>query len=177
MGPIKKGHSRINYVQSNRWKGLDKKKHAKLAKRFKQFGETVPTGSGILKTARDKIAAHLDKDVITTEYRRFWESFGIADVLKWIRGCLRLLQVLIPLDIFSWTRSSGYSNVVNFMNVDGSEVSIRMKDGKPTDLVGIQFVASPREGFVREANELAVSCAAVAQRAGIGPEQLAGPNE
>jgi hypothetical protein len=117
----------FNYVQSNRWKGLDKKKQAKLVNRFKQFSEAVPTGSGILKTARDKIAAHLDKDMLTTEYRRFWDSFGIADVLRWIRGCLRLLQVLLPLDLYSWTRSSGYSNVVNLMNIDGREVSILLR--------------------------------------------------
>ena len=44
----------FNYVQSNPWKGLDKKKQAKLAKRFKQFSEAVPTASGILKTGATK---------------------------------------------------------------------------------------------------------------------------
>ena len=70
--------------------------------------------------------------------------------------------MLLPLDIYSWTRSSGYSNVVNLMNVDGKEVSILLKDGEPTDLVGIKLVVSPREGFGREANEVAVSCACCA---------------
>jgi hypothetical protein len=165
----------FNYVQSNHWREFGKQRQGKLAKRFKQFSEAVPTVGGVLKTARDKIAAHLDKDLFTTEYRQFWDSFGIADVLGWIKGCLRLLQVLIPLNIYSWTRRAGYSNVVNLMNVDGSEVSIRMKDGKPADLVGIRFVISPREGFVCEARELAASCAALEQRLGIGPEQPAEP--
>jgi hypothetical protein len=89
----------FNYVQSNCWGGFDKQKRAKLVKRFNQFGETMSTVSGALKTARDKIAAHLDKDVCTTEYRRFWDSFGISDILGWINGCLRMLRVLILPDI------------------------------------------------------------------------------
>jgi hypothetical protein len=157
----------FNYVQSTRWTSLDKQKQAKLAKRFKQFGEAVPTGKGKLKTARDKIGAHLDRDSYAWEYREFWESVDIASTLRWIRGCLRMLQILLPLDVYSWTRPSRYSNVVNLMNVDGTEVSILMKEGEPDCLVGVQFVVSPKAGFVREARELAEACAALAVRLGI----------
>lgn len=71
----------FNYVQSNNWKKLAKPQQSNLAKCFKKFNETVPTGIGPLKTARDKIAAHLDKDLFTWEYRQLWDSFSYADVL------------------------------------------------------------------------------------------------
>ena len=78
-----------------------------------------------------------------------------------------MLQLLIPIDVYSWTRSSGYSNVINLMNVDGTEVSFRMKEGEPDALVGIQFVVSPKNGFVREARELASVCVSLEERLGI----------
>jgi hypothetical protein len=39
-----------------------------------------------------------------------------------------------------------------------------MKEGEPDCLVGIQFVVSPKAGFVREARELAEACAALVPR-------------
>jgi hypothetical protein len=162
----------FNYIQSTRWTSLGKQKQARLAKRFKSFGEAVPTGKGNLKTVRDKISAHLDRDTYIWEYRGFWESVDIANTLRWIRGCLRMLQILLPLDVYSWTRPSGYSNVVNLMNVDGTEVSFLMKEGAPDCLVGVQFVVSPKAGFVREARELAEACAALAVRLGIRLDEV-----
>jgi hypothetical protein len=158
----------FNSVQSTRWTKLDKQKQTKLVRRFRQFGEAVPTKTGALKTARDKIAAHLDKDTPTWQYRQFWDSFGLADVLGWIRGCMRMLSILIPPDIYSWTRPSGFTNVVNLMNVDGTEVSLLMKEEEPDALVGLWFVISPKAGIVREARELASACCALEQRLGIG---------
>lgn len=157
----------FNYVQSNCWTRLGKQKQTKLAKRFRQFTEAVPTGKGKLKTARDKISAHLDKDAFTWEYRDFWESVDLASALGWVRGCMRMLQILLPLDVYSWTRQSGYSNVVNLMNVDGTEVSFLMKEGQPEALVGIRLVVSPKAGIVREARELAAVCIALAVRLGV----------
>ncbi len=80
---------------------------------------------------------------------------------------MRMLQVLLPLDVYTWTRESGYSNVVNLMNVDGTEVSFLMREGQPEALVGIRLVVSPKGGIVREARELAAACIALADRLGI----------
>lgn len=157
----------FNYVQSNCWTRLKKQKQTKLAKRFRQFTEAVPTGNSKLKTARDKIAAHLDKDTFTSKYREFWESVDLPSALGWVRNCFRMLQDLLPLDVYSWTRQSGYSNVVNLMNVDGTEVSFLMKEGRPEAFIGVRLVVSPKAGIVREARELAAACIALADRLGI----------
>jgi hypothetical protein len=156
-----------NYVQSNCWTRLKGPEQRTLKNAFQAFTKTVPTGKGVLKTARDKIAAHLDKDVFTSQYRQFWDSFGIADVLGWIRGCIRMMALLMDPDIYSWTRSSGYSNVVNLMNVDGSEVSLLIKDDKPECIVGIQFATSPKSGIAKEVREVLLSCSAICKRLGI----------
>jgi hypothetical protein len=151
----------FNHVQSNCGTRLTKDRQRQLAKRFQQFGNAVPTKTGPLKTARDKIAAHVDKDACTSKYRQFWDSFGIGDVLRWVRGCTRMLKALVPPDVYSWTRFSGYSNVWNLMNVDGREVSILITDGQPEAIVGFQFVVSPKAGIMREIRELESACAAL----------------
>jgi hypothetical protein len=160
----------FNYVQSKHWTELGKQKQTKLAKRFKQFGEAVPTARGTLKTARDKITAHIDKAVSTTEYRQFWDLFGIADVPAWIKGCLRMLQLLIHPDIYRWTRLSPYSNVVVLMTSDGTEISILLNGEKPKALVGLNFVVSPKDGIIREIRELMGSCMVLEQRLRIRPD-------
>jgi hypothetical protein len=157
----------FNHVQSNRWPKLTKGQKEKLTKRFKQFGEAVPTKDGSLKAARDKIAAHLDKDLCTSEYRQFWDAFGFTDVLAWIRSCFRLLEELLRPDVYSWTRFSGYQNVWNVMNVDGKEVSFLMENHQPVALIGLRLTVSPKAGLVREARELAAACITMEQCLGI----------
>jgi hypothetical protein len=157
----------FNHVQSNCWPKLSKGQKEQLTKRFKLFGEAVPTKDGSLKVARDKIAAHLDKDLCTTEYRQFWDAFGLTDVLAWIRSCFRLLEALLRQDVFSWTRFSGYSNVWNVMNVDGKEVSFLMENNQPVKLLRLRLTISPKAGFVREARELAAASVELEWRLGI----------
>lgn len=156
-----------NDVQSNCWKKLKGPEQKTMKTAFQAFGKSVPTGAGVLKTARDKIAAHLDKDLFTSQYRQFWDSFCVADVLGWIRGCIKMLSMLLVPDIYSWTRSSGYNNVVNLMNVDGSEVSLLIKDDEPECIVGIQFATSPKYGLSKEVEDLRRSNSTLCRRLGI----------
>lgn len=157
----------FNDVRSNKWGRLDKKAQKKLAKRFGQFTECVPTGKGTLKTARDKIAAHLDADMSTTEYRQFWESFCIIDILGWIRSCMRLLGPLIDPDIYSWTRASRYRGAVNIMNRDTWEVTIQHLEDGSISMAGLQMVSSPKIAIDREARALAQVCIALEVRLGV----------
>lgn len=157
-----------NEILSNRWKRLSVNEQRRLANRFKLFSKRVPTKSGPIKTARDKIAAHLDKDVSTTGYRKFWDSFGLSDVLLWMRHCFHLMDALLPLDIYSWTRSSEYSNVLNLMNVDGKEVSLLTdENGDPQMIVYVTITESPRLGVVVEARELISRCRSLCRKYGL----------
>jgi hypothetical protein len=164
----------FNHVQSNCWPKMSKEHKDKLTNRFKRFSETVPTRDGSLKVARDKIAAHLDKDLSTTEYRQFWDAFGLTDILAWIRNCFRLLEALLRPDVYSWTRFSGYSNVWNVMNVDGKEVSFLMENDQPARILRLCITASPKVGFVREARELTAACVELEKRLEGGKGQESG---
>jgi hypothetical protein len=156
-----------NFVQANCWKRIDRKEQRRLRDVFASFTKTVPTDKGVLKTARDKIGAHLDKDLHTNQYKQLWDSFGIEQVMSWIRGCMKMLVALLGPDIYSWTRSSGYSNVVNLMNVDGHELSLLMKDSRPDCIVGFIITRSPKYGVDREVYDLHLACSAICKRLGI----------
>lgn len=134
------------------------------------------SGNEPVATAADEIGAAgflqrvADLEIIlrcTTECRPFWDAFSLADVLAWIRSCFRLLETLLRPDVYSWTRSSGYSNVGNVMNVDGMEVSFLMENNQPVRLPHLHLTISPKAGFVREARELAAACVKLEQRLGI----------
>ena len=53
------------------------------------------------------------------------------------------------------------------MNVDGSEVSLLIKDGQPDTIVGVQFTTSPKSGIAREVRDLRFFTSALSQRLGI----------
>lgn len=158
----------FNDLQSNCFTKLDPKHQRYLTRSFRTFGQNVPTNKGSLKIARDKIAAHLDKDSWTSEYRQFWEAFSIEDVFAWIRGCIRMLDVLLEPDVYSWTRSSGCSDVYTLMNVDGRECSFLLdEDGSAKSFCGFKFVKSPKWGIAREARDLWDNCSDLCKRLGI----------
>lgn len=156
-----------NFVQANCWTRIDRKEQRWLKEVFASFTKSVSTEKGVLKTARDKIGAHLDKDLHTIQYKQLWDSFDVEQVMSWIRGCMKMMVALLGPDIYSWTRSSGYSNVVNLMNVDGSEVSLLMKDSEPECIVGVNITRSPKYGIDREVYALQLACSAICKRLGI----------
>jgi hypothetical protein len=80
---------------------------------------------------------------------------------------MKMMVALLGPDIYSWTRSSGYSNAVNLMNVDGSEVSLLMKDTGPESIIGIKMTRSPKYGVDREVYDLHLACSAICKRLGI----------
>jgi hypothetical protein len=156
----------FNYIQSNRWRELSKSRQREVAKRFKQSTDAVPTKDGPLKLARDKIAAHLDKDLSTREYREIWCGFGPAEILNCIKACIKFLECLLHLKLYAWTRSSSHDNVCGLMTVDGREMSMLVENGAPTTPVGLNLVVSPAYGIVREARELVGLCIAIGQWCG-----------
>jgi len=162
----------FNDIQSNRWKKLDSRKQRELVKEFRDFGCAVPTTKGPLKMARDKIAAHLDKDTSTREYRVFWDGLQLDALMRWIRCCIRMIDKLLGPDIYCWTRPSPYSNVMILMNVDGHEVSILVENNRPVKMLRFQMCPSPKWGIVREVRELYSKCFALAENAGINQGKI-----
>jgi len=53
------------------------------------------------------------------------------------------------------------------MNVDGSEVSLLMKESGPESIVGIKMTRSPKYGVDQEVYDLHLACSAICKRLGI----------
>lgn len=153
-----------NEVERWHWSRLKVPEQRRLKLDKQNFGKQVSTASGSLKIARDKISAHLDTKIETSEYRQVWESFTIPDVLKWVRGCVRMMLSLLDADLYSWTRPSRRKGILNLMNVDGTEVSLLVEGDKLTRIVDIQFVTSPKYGVFKEIEELSLLNSKIAER-------------
>jgi hypothetical protein len=165
----------FNDLQSNAWGQLPRDEQQELVRQFHLFGERVPTTTGSLKTARDKIGAHLDKDVFAQGPRQVWEQFDLRDLLGWIYGCVEMLRPLLEADVYAWTRDSGRPQVVSLMTVDGTEVDLLLEDGEPTMIVGVTLTDSPRRGIFREVCEVTGAWMRIASRLG-PPPQLPTPS-
>jgi hypothetical protein len=156
-----------NDVESHCWEDLTLRQQRQIRDAFQLFTKSVPTDKGTLKTVRDKIASHLDKDLFTTEYRPLWQSFTVSDIIFWIRKCMDFFGVMLLPDIYSWTRSSGHADVAILMNVDGNEVSLLLKDDQPECIVGFKHSASPKYDIAAKLEELASKCTAISKKLGI----------
>lgn len=128
--------------------------HKELRQRAARFAEQVPLGKGSdLKTVRDKIDAHVDKEavIIPNEY---WSKVDLPVYLRWMRVCLEQIMHLQTLEIYGWTRESGNPNVWSLMSVDGTVVDFYMQDGKPVAILNVKLVKSPKYGIVNEIGKL-----------------------
>lgn len=129
-----------------------------LAKQYKAFIKAVPTDKGPLKTARDKIAAHLDKD---TDHRAVWSGFDMTAILGWIRASLAMLNALLALDdLYHWSREDGATK----MRVDGIEVRLAEDEHGNPFIPCIALTPSPRYAVADEAASVVRACDEIRQR-------------
>ncbi|MFA6564466.1 MAG: hypothetical protein WCV00_21355 [Verrucomicrobiia bacterium] len=69
-----------------------------------KFQSMVPfERGGKLKRLRDKICAHLDKNLSPSEMRDLHNSADFTEVGEWINVCLAALCDLLKLDAYMWT--------------------------------------------------------------------------
>lgn len=120
-----------------------------------------------LRIVRDKIDSHIDK-VAVIRSEEFWGKVNLPFFLKLMGHCLEQILYLLTFDIYGWTRESGHPDIWSLMSVDGTLVDFYMHDGKPTAIVNITFVKSPKYGVLNEIrgfivlyNEVAVKCEGV----------------
>jgi hypothetical protein len=129
-----------------------------LSKRFQAFEKQVNTNDGPMKTARDKLAAHVDKDVFQDDPRALWAGFSLPAILSWVRACVEMMAVLIEPDVYAWTRGEDGSPFVRVMQFDSREICFAFEDGKAPTVVSIMLVSSPKYGIEREIRQLVDVC-------------------
>lgn len=157
----------FNELESNAksYMVISSPQHKEITRRKKQFLSDVPIDDkSDLRFVRDKIDSHIDK-VAVIRPEDFWAKVDLHSFLKFMRHCVEQILHLLSLDIYGWTRESGHPDIWSLMSVDGTLVDFYMQDGKPTLIVNITFVKSPKYGVVNEIrrfivlyNEVASKC-------------------
>jgi hypothetical protein len=113
-----------------------------IKKRFVQFSKEVPLQKDdALRIIRDKLGAHVDKDVFVGDTRKIWELVEIGSLLKWIRVSLDALLPILEFDIFAWTRESGDPKIFRLMSIDGRQVDVNLDEKM---IIGFSIVRSPK---------------------------------
>jgi hypothetical protein len=113
----------------------------------KLFLQNVPIGKdGLLSKLRDKTSAHVDKGLWPSEARKLIATPELHEIGFWLDTSVSVLCDLLKLPVYFWSCESPYPDVVRIMMCEPMLVSMRLKDGKMTQLVGVHFVKrSPRE--------------------------------
>ncbi len=93
---------------------------------------------------RDKLAAHVDSDIESWSAQEMLsglkpKQFGVA-----LHEALTLLVSLLGLDVYAWTASDCPDGCVRLMAVEPSLTTLRMEDGRPVELLALDFAVSPR---------------------------------
>jgi hypothetical protein len=142
----------FNEIESNAksYTVIGSPQHKEITRRKKQFISDVPTDNkSDLRVVRDKIDSHIDK-VAVIRPEDFWGKVDLHSFLKFMGHCIEQILHLLSLNIYGWTRESGHPDILSLMNVDGTLVDLYKQDGKPTAIVNITFVKSPKYGVVNE---------------------------
>lgn len=160
----------LNELESNAkaYTIIGSSQHQEILSRKIKFLADVPIDNkSDLRIVRDKIDSHIDK-VAVIRPEDFWGKVNLPFFLKLIGHSLEQILYLLSFDIYGWTRESGHPDIWSLMSVDGALVDFYMQDGKPTAIVNITFVKSPKDGVVNEIrgfivlyNEIAIKCEGV----------------
>lgn len=140
-------------IENSRIKGMRKKDRRVFLKRGQDFLNAVFHGKNSpLRTVRNKISAHIDKDTILGG-EHVWKHVNLRSFVNVLRLCLNELDALLQQDIYAWTRNTDHPDLVRLMSVDGTLVDLVRENGELEYISAISFVKSPREAIAIEVNE------------------------
>jgi hypothetical protein len=138
-------HDLCNEFEGNfkAYKDFDLRQAKQLKVLFKRFQKIVPYKDGNLKTLRDKICAHIDKDIFQGDLRKLWETININSITGWLKEAIDVLIYTSTLNVYAWTRDSGHPHVWNLMTNKDTQVSLLLEKDKPKMIIGVTLVHSP----------------------------------
>ena len=119
-----------------------------------EFKRSVLDGKNApLKIVRDKLAAHIDKETILGA-EAVWKHVDLLLFLDVTDTCMRELDVLLKLDVYSWTKNTKNPDLIRLMSCDGTLVDIERRNGELGDLRAISLVRTPKLGIANEGRQL-----------------------
>lgn len=113
-----------------------------------------------LRLIRDRLSAHVDKDIESWEAQDALSHLQPAQVRDAIEACLDTLVRLLSVNVYAWTASDCPDGFVKLMAVEPSLVTLKMEDGKPVAVVALELASSPRgwvESYCRQLRKQAES--------------------
>jgi hypothetical protein len=142
---------------------LKEKQRRQINKRLAKYLKEVPLQDGALRTIRDKISSHVDKGIFTGDPRKVWELVNLDLQLEWLRISTEELIFLLSLDVYAWTRESGYPEIFRVMSVDGVQVDLNLEE---TVILNVSMVRSPKYYIAQRVQEVAALCARIKAKCG-----------
>lgn len=98
-----------------------------------------------LKFIRDKLSAHVDKQIQSWDAQEALSHLRPAQVRDAIQVCLEALVALLSVNVYAWTASDCPEGFVKLMTAEPALVTLKMVDGKPVALAGVELASSPRQ--------------------------------
>ena len=153
------GHSQVKQMNKAQRRELN-------ARRDKFIASVFSAKNGALKTVRDKISAHIDKDTILGG-DKIWRQVDLAFFLGVADTCMREFDFVLQLDIYTWIKRTDDPNLIRLMNVDGTLVDIEDNDGELGDLRAITFVNTPKLAIAIEGRQFLSDLGAIGRTIGL----------
>lgn len=125
----------------------------KINSRLSRYLEEVPLhNDSALRTIRDKISSHVDKDVFIEDPRKVWNLVELDLLLEWLRATIDELMFLLALDVYAWTRDGGHPELFRVMSEVGVQVDLNLEEAV---ILGVTFSRSPKYYISKKAQEVA----------------------
>lgn len=138
----------IHILQSNedalsRMQPTDPKLLQQIKTKYQEF---VPLSSAaLLRQIRNKMAAHVDKDLWPNEAQALLAQAKHGEIGLWIHTSLTVLSDLLKLKVYAWVAASKDARLYRLMHTEPFLVTFRIENGAIVELVGADMVSqSPR---------------------------------
>jgi hypothetical protein len=99
---------------------------------------------GLLSTARNKISAHIDKDLSSDEMRTLLSQAEPAQIGLWLHTCVAVIADLIKVPVFFWSCDSDREDAVRILFNEPFVITLGLApDGRVNRLLGADFIPKP----------------------------------
>ncbi len=106
---------------------------------------------GLLTTARNKISAHIDRDLSSDEMRMLLSQAEPAQIGFWLHNCVAIIADLIKVPAFFWSCDSDQKGTIRILFNEPFVITLGVgPDGKVNSLIGVHFIPRPPRRDVLE---------------------------
>lgn len=116
-----------------------------------RFLANVAIGNGdLLSQARNKISAHVDKDLQPREARTLLGNAKPAQVGWWLHSCVTVLADVIKLPVYFWSVESEHKDWIRIMFNEPLLSTITISNGRIEKLIALHFIRKPPRRHILE---------------------------